>query len=512
MGSVYACALVSRRWHIIASKVLWRCPMLFGASGVGIEPLNHSKLHSHTPNTFSATFFDSQHNRRNSQPAAYSKYDENNMPRSRSLINAFLDAFRSRRTMRLTRVEKEQRRWRHFLRTLEFSPCHPHSFVQHKVENRQLHSFWSYHHASAEINAASPHQSTKNLVGSCGSQFIQHLDLSLSHVWDVEVTDDHLLTLSKHSTNLQRLNLTSCAALTHKALIHVAVGAFSNSLQSLNLSGCVQVVDEGVFAIAAHCHRLRSINLKKCVRVTSAAIQAIATQCHEIERIRISHCVQVNDDALFTMGSSCGKLKWLDLGACPQVTDLGLLAMSRGCLRLQWLDVSRSASTTPSLTIPIPATPILTSLISSTRDHNHPPPSPTQLQDSDKPPSTCSITDVSLIAVVQACRELELLDLSYCRELSDATLCAVAEFGENLKSLSLKGLPHITATGIMALGELRQRKRQLIWLQIYNCERIGTQVIDSMIQKLNDGWRKGPFDTTVHREVMNGKCWDDVGW
>lgn len=35
-------------------------------------------------------------------------------------------------------------------------------------------------------------------------------------------------------------------------------------------------------------------------------------------------------------------------------------------------------------------------------------------------------------------------------------------------------------------------------------------VIDEMIQRLNDGWKKGPYDGNVHREVMNGKSWDDV--
>jgi hypothetical protein len=62
----------------------------------------------------------------------------------------------------------------------------------------------------------------------------------------------------------------------------------------------------------------------------------------------------------------------------------------------------------------------------------------------------------------------------------------------------------------MQLGELRRRHRRLIWLQIYNCRHINSDVIDEMIKRLNDGWRKGPYDTSVHRDVMNGRSWDDV--
>ena len=62
----------------------------------------------------------------------------------------------------------------------------------------------------------------------------------------------------------------------------------------------------------------------------------------------------------------------------------------------------------------------------------------------------------------------------------------------------------------MALGDMRRRYRRLIWLQIYNCRGISGDVIDEMIRRLNDGWRKGPYDTNVHRDVMNGQSWDDA--
>jgi hypothetical protein len=92
-------------------------------------------------------------------------------------------------------------------------------------------------------------------------------------------------------------------------------------------------------------------------------------------------------------------------------------------------------------------------------------------------------------------KQLELLDLSYCTDITDTALCYVAKSSLCLKSLSLKGLDRITRESILELGELRRQHRRLIWLQIYNCKQITSAVIDEMIQRLNDGWRKGAYDS-----------------
>ena len=48
-------------------------------------------------------------------------------------------------------------------------------------------------------------------------------------------------------------------------------------LQSINLTGCIEVTDAGIIALGAGCGKLQSINLADCVKVTDATKSLL---CH----------------------------------------------------------------------------------------------------------------------------------------------------------------------------------------------------------------------------------------
>ena len=295
-------------------------------------------------------------------------------------------------------------------------------------------------------------------------------NLDLSHIAPHILTDDEVLKWIRSCSNLIRINLTM-AQITDKTIVALANSPSAATLATLNLSDCINISDVSLQALAENCPNLVSINLKH-TSITDHGVRLLVQKCPHLYRVRIFGCA-VTDTGLKEVAKYAKRLSWLDLGQCTEIGDEGLIPLAQGCPGLQWLDISRK------------------------REEND-----AALQ---------RITDLGIIAIVKNCRDLELLDVSYCSGITDQSLIVVGTVAKNLKSLSLKGLHKITGESIFQLGELRRKYHKLIWLQIYNCRNITSAVIDEMIRRLSDGWRKGPYDTNVHREVMNGKSWDDVG-
>lgn len=276
--------------------------------------------------------------------------------------------------------------------------------------------------------------------------------LDLSHV-QVSVRTDYLgdnkvYNIIRDCPYVVQLNMTGCSAVSDFGLS--AVMHMFGNLRCLNLSDCELITDVTLHRIALVAPNLSAINLKHCVQLTDVGLMDLTSTCRLLQRIRVYGCTFITDAAMKSISKSHSDcLLWLDIGQCDGIGDEGIISIAQSCHRLQWIDISRSLY-----------------------------------------PGQCQVTNKSIEAVVDGCPDLELLDLSYWTLLSDDTLCHLAKKCVSLKSLSLKGLDVITRRSILELGELRRKYRRLIWLQIYNCRFITGAVIDEMIERLNDGWRK----------------------
>jgi F-box/leucine-rich repeat protein 2/20 len=237
------------------------------------------------------------------------------------------------------------------------------------------------------------------------------------------------------------------------------------------LAQCSGLSDVAIGRLLEEATHLQVLNLKSCLQVAEKTIHALARPESSLVRLRLNGCRLVTDGMLMDLSQCCRNLIWLDLGYCSGISDDGVVAMAKMNPKLKWIDLSRPRKMPNDL-------------------------------------KQCHMGDVAVMTLVDCCPELELLDLSNCCQVTDDGLVHVAEHAIKLKSLSLKSLNRITGKSIMALGELRKRYKRLIWLQIFNCEQINGEVIDRMIDRLNDGWRKGPYDNEVHKSVMNGESWD----
>lgn len=312
-------------------------------------------------------------------------------------------------------------------------------------------------------------------------QFVRCLDLGQLVQNGLEVNDKHIQRVAQKCTNLRRLNLTGCQQITDVAIQSLTKSQCAKTIRNLNFSNCSMLTDASLLQISKSFDRLQAINLKQCHLITDAGLNQLTAGCRTLRRLRIWGCQEITDEAMESVAENVGtNLTWLDVGLCPLIGDDGLIAIADKCPNLQWLDISRAGPNRRFVNF-------------------------------QRVKQSIPLTDRAIMSIASHCPDLELLDLSHCSNITDISLIHLSRNSINIKSLSLKGLDKITRDSILELGELRRKYRRLIWLQIYNCKMITSAVIDEMIQRLNDGWRKGPYDTTVHREVMNGRSWEDVG-
>lgn len=76
------------------------------------------------------------------------------------------------------------------------------------------------------------------------------------------------------------------------------------ALETLDLTKCALVDDEGLEYIARACGELRSVLLSRCGRVGPRGLAALLTGCQKLEELDLTDCVQIDDGALQVAVSS----------------------------------------------------------------------------------------------------------------------------------------------------------------------------------------------------------------
>lgn len=149
----------------------------------------------------------------------------------------------------------------------------------------------------------------RNIRGHCITLLvIECRNLQVLELSETAINDDILVSISRHCTELRRLNISSC-----------------------------QVTDAGVRAVAASCTTLTCLVLKHCTRLTDLSVVTIARKCCLLRELSISDCVRITDFGVIELGQHCGTLQVLNLSHCRKVSDVGVTAVAAGCQELQWV-------------------------------------------------------------------------------------------------------------------------------------------------------------------------------
>lgn len=110
-------------------------------------------------------------------------------------------------------------------------------------------------------------------------------------------------------------------------------------LQSLFLTGCIELPDSGLSHLQNHGSNLHILYLDCCFQITDYGLSSVATGCPSLTVISLYRC-NVSDIGLHTLAKSCLALKDVNLSHCSLISDHGIRALSKGCCQLRAVRIS----------------------------------------------------------------------------------------------------------------------------------------------------------------------------
>ncbi|XP_068132322.1 F-box and leucine-rich repeat protein 13 isoform X2 [Hyperolius riggenbachi] len=353
----------------------------------------------------------------------------------------------------------------------------------------------------------------KHIAAGCSS--VQHLKINDMFT----LTDNCIITLLEKCQNITSVSLLGSPHLTDSAFKVLAHG---KKLVKIRIEGNNWITDASIKAISRSCPSLNHIYLADCQKITDISLKAISS-LKNITVLNVADCIRISDPGVRQVleGPSGSKLRELNLTNCLRVSDLSLLRIAQKCHNLNFLNIRFCENVSDS---GIELVGNMGSLLSIDV-------------------SGTSITDQKFC---HQSRDLEVLDMSHCLQVTNNTVKTVAFCCKMLTSINIAGCPKITDSSIQylsggcrylhvvdisgcvnlsdkALKYLQKGCRQLSVLKMLYCKSITKATvlkIESKYQTLEYNTEDPPlwfgydrhgylFNKTSHLEETDGDTIDD---
>lgn len=290
-----------------------------------------------------------------------------------------------------------------------------------------------------------------------GSSFKRVIDLH-QHAIDsgIAVTDATLHEVVETVPHLRGLNLSGCAEITDAAIWAIA-RACQTHLCAIYLAGCVKVSSLGLRLLAHNCGRLRVIDLSDCPQITDQALQTLAAGCWQLRECIMRRCPNVSDAGVAKLAQCCAQLRRLDLAECAHLGEYGdkaLLEIGRCCSQLEVLDLfgCQHVQDAGVRAVARGCTRLSTLRLSGCRD----------------------VSSAAIQALATRCRALRVLSLAGCVKTTNGDVAALAQSCSQLTWLDISDSPNVSTTGVRALA---QHATKLEYLSLADCARVSDSAL-----------------------------------
>ena len=257
------------------------------------------------------------------------------------------------------------------------------------------------------------------------------------------------------SSRLQTLSLKDCWSINDECL--QSISSFIPNLKELDLSSCWDITCIGLNALLSNCHYISSINFSNCRKIDDSCIALLAEKCYMLDQLSFSYCKNLTNDALHHLSRFSETISKLDFHRCTGITDEGFLKAFAGSVwpRLNYINLTDCTFLSDVVLKTIgAAAPKLETLFLS---------------------FCCSLTETAMSYISLFMPQLVSLDLSYCGgAVTDFTVELLISNLKNLSVLSLRGCIQITSK---CLDVLHERGTKLSVLNVSSCKNITNDVI-----------------------------------
>jgi F-box/leucine-rich repeat protein 2/20 len=227
-------------------------------------------------------------------------------------------------------------------------------------------------------------------------------------------------------STISTLDLTDCSTIDDSVVENISKNC--KNLVSLSLGGCFSIT---TFKTVDKLPLLRLIDLHDCRFLVDQALFNIGVYCPDITELNLSGCSLLGTDGMMNgVVANCTKLRSLNVSNCRRLDNEVVLSIAKSLKTLSIIKLSGLVSLTKE---PIAALAKLlkTSLTTIKLNNCY----SIFLNRITKQLTELYIADESIFSIAEYCPSLEQLDLSKCKNITNAPLMKIAERCSNLKSL-----------------------------------------------------------------------------
>ncbi|XP_077993836.1 F-box/LRR-repeat protein 7-like [Glandiceps talaboti] len=262
-----------------------------------------------------------------------------------------------------------------------------------------------------------------------------------------QLTDVGLYAIAKRCPELQHLELAGCYYINNEALFEVI--SRCPHLDYLDITGCPQItcIDLSLEASLKVCPlhgkriRIRHLDMTDCYALEDAGLKIIASNCIELVNLYLRRCSRVSDLGVQYVANYCTVLRELSVSDCHRITDHALREVARLNARLRYLSIAKCDMITDV------GIKYIAKYCYKVRYLNL---------------RGCEfVTDVAMEHLARNCQRLRSLDIGKCTAITDSGLILVAANCMGLRKLSLKSCPGISDKGILTLAKCCPELQQL---------------------------------------------------
>lgn len=174
------------------------------------------------------------------------------------------------------------------------------------------------------------------------------------------MSGETLCCIIKHCHEVKEIDIRNCMILSDQIVPMIA--EYLPHLQTLNLSGLINVTSDAFLSLIAKCQdlkelhlhangipvdilstigslkRLTTLNMSKC-KLTNDVLLNIVSSNSNLTYLGLSYNDNLTDFALSQLGKHCPKLQRLHTDFVTEISDVTIIALSHQCIRITYLDM-----------------------------------------------------------------------------------------------------------------------------------------------------------------------------
>ncbi|KAK9081497.1 hypothetical protein Syun_030821 [Stephania yunnanensis] len=249
--------------------------------------------------------------------------------------------------------------------------------------------------------------------------------VSISLRGALHLSDDGLASLISSAPRLESINLGQCYLLTTSGISNMLV-SLGSSVKELYLDDCHDIEAMLILPDLMELQNLEVLSLKSINTVCDYFVDGLVSSCGQtIKELFLANCSELTDDAVGTIAAFCCGLRSLDICNMYKLTDVAIDYLIHGFRSMEVLKLGCNSFSDEAIAALIKASG--KSLVELSLN------------------KLTKVGPSTAISISRRCsRNLQFLDLSWCRNLTDDAMGIIADNCMSLRLLKLFGCTQIT--------------------------------------------------------------------